>query len=208
MTVAHYEATMTVREARKRYFEVNHFGADGGYNDTWVDFHLGPLPMPFPNTQARRRAVRYHDLHHIVTNYNTDTLGEFEISAWEIGAGCKDFYAAWQLNLGGLFAGAVSAPRRTFRAFVRGLHSQSLYEIADVESLLDKTVADVREMTGADQSPPPAGAREYALFLMACLLGLTVGSLFAVVALPLVPVGLLAGFLRKKQKTQVPEAAE
>jgi hypothetical protein len=74
-----YEPEMTMRDALARYFEVNAFGADGGYNDAWVDFKLGPMPFPFPNTQSRVRALRYHDLHHILTNYDTDTLGEFEI---------------------------------------------------------------------------------------------------------------------------------
>ena len=51
--------------------------------------------MPFPNTPSRKRAVRYHDLHHALTGYATDLTGEFEISAWEIGSGCADHVAAW-----------------------------------------------------------------------------------------------------------------
>lgn len=94
MALVHYDEGLTMREARAIYFEVNGFGADGGYGDAWVDFKLGPLPVPFPNTRARVRAVRYHDLHHVLTGYDTNTIGEFEISAWELGAGCKDLIAA------------------------------------------------------------------------------------------------------------------
>src|SRR5262245_39608544 len=115
-----YADTMTMREARKVYFEANGFGETGGYEDDWVDFKLGPLPMPFPNTKARKEAVRYHDLHHILTGYDTDIVGEFEISAWEIAAGCKTMAAAWALNLGGMAGGLFRAPRRVFAAFVRG----------------------------------------------------------------------------------------
>src|SRR5690349_11954766 len=104
MVLVHYDEGLSMRAARAIYFDVNRFGADGGYGDAWVDFKLGPLPVPFPNTRARVRAVRYHDLHHVLTGYDTSTIGELEISAWELGAGCKDFAAAWQLNLGGLFA--------------------------------------------------------------------------------------------------------
>src|SRR5688572_7376869 len=104
MDRVHYAETESMSDARAAYFKANGFGADGGYSDAWVDFKLGPVPFPFPNTKARVRAVRYHDLHHVLTGYGTDILGEFEISAWEIGAGCKDFVAAWQLNLGGMFA--------------------------------------------------------------------------------------------------------
>src|SRR4051812_7713716 len=123
VTTTTYDPAMTLLEARTRYFEDNHFGKDGGYGAKWVDFKLGPIPMPFPNTQARVRAVKYHDLHHLVTGYATDIVGETEISAWELGSGCKSFYAAWQLNLGGAALGALIAPRRTWRAFRRGLHS-------------------------------------------------------------------------------------
>lgn len=31
---------------------------------------------PFPNTHGRRRALAYHDLHHILTGYRTDFVGE------------------------------------------------------------------------------------------------------------------------------------
>ncbi|HEY1086681.1 MAG TPA: hypothetical protein VGE37_03265, partial [Archangium sp.] len=87
----------TMREAVRRYFDENGFGIDGGYGATWVDFKLGPVPFPLPNTEGRKRAVKFHDLNHVLTGYRTDTLGEFEISAWEAGAGCRDFWAAWAL---------------------------------------------------------------------------------------------------------------
>src|SRR5437868_15423667 len=115
-----YDPQMTMADARARYFAVNDFGPNGGYDEAWVDFKLGPLPMPIPNTKGRAAAVGYHDLHHVVTGYDTDTIGEFEISAWEIAAGCKDVSAAWVLNLSGMAAGLVAAPRRTLRAFLRG----------------------------------------------------------------------------------------
>jgi hypothetical protein len=73
-----YPLDSTLRDARRTYFEVNGFGATGGYDDAWVDFKLGPLPFPFPNTKARIRAVQYHDLNHVLTGYDTDTIGEFD----------------------------------------------------------------------------------------------------------------------------------
>src|SRR5262249_54266001 len=106
-----YDPSLTLRAARAAFFEANGFGADGGYSAKWVDFKLGPIPMAFPNTASRVRAVRYHDLHHVLTGYATDLRGEFEISAWELGAGCKDFWMAWQLNLAGLAGGMLMIPR-------------------------------------------------------------------------------------------------
>src|SRR6185436_2453344 len=136
MTRVAYDPEQTMREARARYFQVNQFGDNGGYDDAWVDFKLGPIPMPFPNTASRVRAVRYHDLHHVLTGYDTNTIGEFEISAWEIAAGCKGYIAAWQLNLGGMFAGMFVSPPRIWRAFLRGRRSDTLYD-RSFDELLD-----------------------------------------------------------------------
>ena len=84
-----YDPGLTMSEARRSYFVANGFAEDGGYSDKWVDFKLGPIPFPFPNSPARVKAVRYHYLHHVITGYRTDFVGELEISGWEIGAGCK-----------------------------------------------------------------------------------------------------------------------
>jgi len=189
MALVEYAPEQTLRAARARYFEVNHFGADGGYGDKWVDFKLGPLPLPFPNTPARVRAVRYHDLHHVLTGYDTNTIGEFEISAWEIAAGCKGYVAAWQLNLGGMFAGFVSAPRRTVRAFLRGRESRSLYD-EPFEALLDATVAATRAQTGVDRPLRRMRFGDALLFGLALL----AGALTAFITLPLVLVFLPLGF--------------
>jgi hypothetical protein len=118
---------MPLRDARRIYFDANHFGEDGGYGAKWVDFKLGQIPFPIPNAPSRVRPVRFHDLHHVLTGYDTSTIGEFEISAWEIAAGCRGFAAAWVLHLSGMFAGMLVAPRRTFLAFVRGRRSRTLY---------------------------------------------------------------------------------
>ncbi|MBX3251644.1 MAG: hypothetical protein KF901_30990 [Myxococcales bacterium] len=196
---AEYADRETMREARDRYFEANGFGADGGYGEAWVDFRLGPIPLPFPNTPGRVRAVRYHDLHHVLTGYDTDPRGEFEISAWEVGAGCEGFFAAWVINLGGLVAGMLSAPRRTFAAFVRGRRSRSLYGL-DVDELLDGRVGELRarHVGHADGARPADIAR----FVAMVAAGVVVGSISTAIFLPLVPVGIVANLLRKRQRAQ------
>ncbi|MGK3989024.1 hypothetical protein WME99_38625 [Sorangium sp. So ce136] len=198
MALVHYDEGLTMRAARAIYFDVNRFGADGGYGDAWVDFKLGPLPVPFPNTRARVRAVRYHDLHHVLTGYDTSTIGEFEISAWELGAGCKDFAAAWQLNLGGLFAGLLSAPRRTVRAFLRGRRSESLYG-RPFEALLGSTVGELRREMRVD-SPSSSPAAIDALWLaLASLAGLAVAVIGLAVALVVAPIGIVNLALRRQR---------
>ncbi len=195
-----YDPSLTLREARARYFTDNHFGDDGGYQDVWVDFKLGPIPMPFPNSPARLRAVRYHDLHHILTGYDTDIVGEFEISAWELGAGCKDFTVAWQLNLGGLSLGTWVAPRRLFRAFRRGLASSSLYGL-DFEALLDRRVGELQAEHGLHRSAP-ADASTWLRFLACWAAGAVVGWISFLLLLVGGPVFFLIWLLRGAPRTQ------
>ncbi|KYF84506.1 hypothetical protein BE17_53040 [Sorangium cellulosum] len=196
MVLVHYDEGLSMRAARAIYFDVNRFGADGGYGDAWVDFKLGPLPVPFPNTRARVRAVRYHDLHHVLTGYDTSTIGELEISAWELGAGCKDFAAAWQLNLGGLFAGLLSAPRRTVRAFLRGRRSESLYG-RPFEALLDSTVGELRREMRVDSSSSSPAAIDMLWLALASLAGLAVGVIGFAAVLVVAPIGIVNLALRR-----------
>jgi len=190
-----YDPSMPMRAALARYFADNGFAEDGGYSDPWVHFKLGPIPLPFPNTPSRVRAVRYHDLPHLITGYRADrATGEFEISGWEIGAGCRDYWAAWALNLSGMTAGLVSVPRRTFRAFVIGRRSSSLYG-RDYDALLDRTVGEVAAECGID---PEARARpsDLALFVAATAAGLVIGLSLAAVMLAVSPPLALFGWLR------------
>src|SRR6476659_1840164 len=94
-----YPDEMTVQAGLQQYFADNGFGPDGGYDQPSVAIPVGPFVFRFPNTEARKRAVKRHDIHHLITGYATDLLGEAEIAAWELASGCRDYYAAWALNL-------------------------------------------------------------------------------------------------------------
>jgi hypothetical protein len=187
----------TLREARDRYFQANGFGPNGGYDEPWVDFKIGPLPFPFPNSPTRVKAVRFHDLHHVLTGYATDIVGEFEIAGWEIAAGCKSMIAAWVLNLGGMGAGLFRCPRKTFAAFVRGRRQSSLYS-EDYEALLATTVAEARARFAASDVDLSIRASDVVLFVLASLAGLLVGLVTFALIVPLVPFGLLAHHWRKR----------
>ena len=43
--------------------------------DYWRQDLVGPIPLGFPNSDARRRAVKLHDLHHVLTGYGTTWTG-------------------------------------------------------------------------------------------------------------------------------------
>jgi ubiquinone biosynthesis protein Coq4 len=98
----------------------------------------------FPNTSARRRAVRLHDIHHVLTEYETTWAGEAEIAAWELASGCGRYWAAWILDLEAMAVGLLIAPRRVLAAFRRGRKSDNLYRGTWSDELLDERVGDLR----------------------------------------------------------------
>jgi hypothetical protein len=148
-TATNYEPMMSVHEARARYFADNAFGDDGGYHDRWVTLYkLGPIPLGFPNTEGRIAAVRYHDLHHLATGYDTDILGEAEIAAWELASGCTRFPAAWVLNSLALPVGVLRSSARMQRAFARGCRTRNLYLEPFADALLDERLGSLRARLG------------------------------------------------------------
>jgi len=144
-----YSDASSVRAAREQYFAANGFST-ASYSDDWVTLKLGPLPVSFPNTSSRKRAIPLHDLHHVATGYATTWVGEAEIGAWEIAGGCTNHWAAWALNAGGFAYGLVLAPRRVYRAFMRGRKSRTLYHTGWDDSLLELSVAELRERLAID----------------------------------------------------------
>ncbi len=175
-------------EARNLFFCDAKLGADGGYGDRWVRIEAKPIPFYFPNWPARVAAARLHDLHHIAGEYETDWPGEAEIAAWEIASGCARYHAAWILNLGAFSVGLVIAPKRLFRAFLRGRRAKTnLYKSGFDESRLDDiTVGILRDQLGLRAALPSAGATDVGLFLLWCIL-----SVLIWLPLPLVTVVLL-----------------
>jgi len=158
-----YADGSTVRAARAEYFAANGF-SDAGYNDSWVTIKLGPIPLAFPNTSSRKRAVPLHDLHHVATGYTTTWIGESEIGAWEIAGGCTDHFAAWVLNAGGFGYGIVLAPRRIYRAFMRGRKSRTLYHSGWDDSLLELSVGELRKKLALDRADTPPTWRDRLAF--------------------------------------------
>lgn len=188
-----YGSEQIMHEARLQYFRANGFGDDGGYHKKIEWVKLGPVKLPIFNVPARVYALRFHDMHHVLTGYATDWGGEFEISAWECAAGCYDAWVAWALNLGGFAAGLVVMPRRTLRAFLRGRYSRSLYRHA-ARNLEGETVGELRTFTGLDRSPGIWRARDLGWLAVVTPVALVwgavqVGVMLAVLLAPLVVIG-------------------
>lgn len=152
-----------LRTALAHYLAASGLPADSGVSQRWVKVRMLGMPIVFPNFDARRAVLVEHDVHHLLTGYRTDWTGEGEIGAFEIATGCRHLWAAWFFNLGGFLFGLLLAPRRTFRAFVRGRRSTNFYG-ADRERTLQHTVAEARHALGLDRDPGPATWRDALAF--------------------------------------------
>lgn len=186
-----YDPRLTLGEAVKQYFAENKFGADGGYSAKWVPIKIGPLPFFVPNTKERVRAVRFHDLHHVLTGYETNLAGEFEIGAWELASFCADMRVAWYLNLQSMMAGLLSHPRRTFAAFALGRKTKNLYRETYGPDLLNVTVGEMAERLGL--SPPPDRTMtlsDWLAFAGYTALAVPTGAVALVANLAMIPVAL------------------
>lgn len=188
-----YDPELTLREARVLYFARNNFGDDGGYRDRWVKIKFGPLPIFFPNIRSRAWAVRYHDLHHILTEYETTLGGEAEIAGWEVATGELPNLAGWFLDMGGVTYGLLLYPRRLYRAFLRGRRSRSLYRVPFTDELLSGKVGEVREALNLNQKRIVANVSDKLAFLkwagLSVVVSLTVGT---IVWTPMTALGLLS----------------
>jgi len=191
--VAVYAESLSLFAARRAYFDANGFGADGGYAKRWVKVKLGPLALWFPNSEARVRAVRYHDLHHVATGSDTDWTGEGEIAAWEIASSCRGFLAACWLNLSAMAIGLAIAPARIFRAFVRGRHTRNLYAERFDDALLATSVGALRERLELASAPPVATAADRATFAGWC--AAAAAALLAQAAVLVAPIAALIAWL-------------
>jgi hypothetical protein len=159
-----YRPELTLGEARALYFEINHF-PNGGYDERWVKMKAGPLPIWFPNIKARHLAVRFHDLHHVLTEYETTWKGETEIGAWEVATGCGRFWVGWVLDLFAFAIGLVINPRGVYRAFMRGRRSSNLFQRAACdEELLAQRVGSMRRALRLERDEVSATRRDVAAF--------------------------------------------
>ncbi|MFL6254531.1 MAG: Coq4 family protein [Pyrinomonadaceae bacterium] len=129
----------TVRAGRDRYLADNSLTVDS-YSASGFPVYVGRWPVRLPNPGL----LHLHDLHHVVTGYSTGLVGEAEISAYELRAGCRSFMVH-MLCIGAIAGAMFVAPRRIVRAWRRARGARTLYH-TDIpyETLLDMSVAELR----------------------------------------------------------------
>ncbi len=164
-----HDNSQRIKDALKVYFAKYHF-KNGGYDEKYFRIKFGPLFIPFPNTSGRIAAVKFHDIHHVLTGYTALWKGETEIGAWELASGCGHFTIAWLLNFGSFGVGLLLFPGPVFRAFMAGRKTTTnlYHNYRYTELLLDKTVDTLRKELGIGIAKKNVAA-DYLYFGLACV---------------------------------------
>jgi hypothetical protein len=80
----------------------------------------------------------------VLTGFGTDWIGEAEIGAWELRAGCNSFITYF-LNGPGVIIGLFISPGRVWRALRAARGQRTLYrDPTPYERLLRMTVGELR----------------------------------------------------------------
>lgn len=126
---------LTLGEALAEFRRANGLSADEASRPFWT-CRLGPFSSRLPNFTWRRRAILAHDLHHVLTGYPCTMRGEFQMAAWEFGAGPMPHWCAAAFCLPLIVAGLFWSPRRIWHAYCAGRRSHSLHGSDAIDALL------------------------------------------------------------------------
>lgn len=185
------------------FYQRSGFGEATGVRAKVVPVYTGCLLVPLPNIEARRRFLKYHDLHHLVTGYSVGRIGEGEVSAWELGTGSA--FASPMLgvmNLIALSTGLVLEPRRMWNSFRRGCMSRNLYAATtrnEIESGRWNDVAALRQhclSVRASGGPPLLRGTEFAVYGAAAMVIHAAIAIPAVIARLITDIGLGYSFFQ------------
>lgn len=115
-------------------------------SDKWASVSLGtPLKISFPNLSARKKAVIFHDINHIITGYKAQTfVGEIQAAYFEIFSGCGKYWFAWFINSLALPFGLL-VPKKSLQAIklARKVNTNAYY--VDINSLWDLEISEIRK---------------------------------------------------------------
>lgn len=142
-----------VSDLLPEFYKTYKLGDDGGFSDNKVKIEISKdLYFFIPNSDIRREAVLRHDIHHLLTSYKSDFMGETEISSWELSAGCGKYYFAWFINSHGQSIGFWINLKNVFKAWRRGKSSSTLYhDQIKIEKILEMKVWELQKILGLDK---------------------------------------------------------
>ena len=137
---------MTTKEALIGFYKFNRLNLTKDFESHCVRVYIGCILAPVPNVSARKKYLKFHDLHHIIAGYGIGRVGESEISAWELGSrSCRKPIISI-MNLFALSTGFILKPRRVINAFSRGCRSKNLYYLSSSISENDIDNMDLNDV--------------------------------------------------------------
>jgi len=183
--------TQTPRDLLPAFYKQYQLGEDGGQSSSYVRIELAKkISLYFPNFDARRKAIFKHDVHHMATGYASTFKGETEIGAWEIGSGCRHYWAAFVLDIAAITPGMLFNPAGVYRAFVRGRRTKNLYyDLFADEQVMDMPVAEIRRLLLLSNYDKKSNGNFLDLVLFVLLL--VVGVIYSVLSLLVLPFVLI-----------------
>lgn len=174
-----YHDSDSVTEALSRYYQLNGLPADGGLSDRWAKYKIGPLVLVgFPNFEHRRKMIVRHDLHHIVNNIDTTSIGEGHIAAWELGSGCDKSWISWCMEPQALWWGILLSPKKTWYYFKLGQLSENFFRVGVSESLWSKNVGELRQQLLPKSPDLQSRLKDYVHFSAQAILGIIMILIF------------------------------
>ncbi len=182
-------SSQTPRELLNKFYKENNFGDDGGNSIPYVKIELTKnVSFYFPNFDQRRRAVLKHDIHHILTGYPTTMAGESEISAWELGSGCKKYWAAFFIDMSGMMLGLWFNLPNVFKAFARGRRTKNLYsDLMSDDEVLGTKISELQKilLLNNDNKPHKSTITDFTVFIFYIMFG-GIYSLLSFILLPFI----------------------
>ena len=142
-----------MKDARTFWYKRNGIPADGGASEKVAKAPFGPITLYVPNFSARMGSLERHDLHHILLNAPTSVAGEAIVGAFETAAGCGSFWVSWFLEPQNIIFGLVLCPRDTYRTFLLGRRSKSLFHGPFQSGWIEMSVGELRKKILASETP-------------------------------------------------------
>ena len=113
-------------------------------NKTWLETRIGNRVVPIFPLWPIRDALSKHDIHHVLTGYETDIKGESELAAWELGSGgCHFNLIFWIDRVSFFLIGLLTFPAATVRAMRRGFRCRNLFS-KQLDVVLASDIEDIR----------------------------------------------------------------
>ena len=114
---------MTAQDALSSFFVAQGILREGSAVEDWIGdrwYRIGGIPV-LPLVGKIKHSLILHDVHHLVTGYDTSWTGELELAAWELASGgCGLNLFFWLDRFLALALGLFVCPRRLWRAASRG----------------------------------------------------------------------------------------